>query len=172
MITLEKFIERVGREPEYDDLERCNCSQAGECLHHSCGWCDDCDMPKFLCECSVRRLRGSGVFEDQKISSNCFKYTFSVEEASPEQCIPNVGVLPASRDGAISFVFEDKVPAKLQEYILTRLEGEYQGQIMSQEFYHYMLSRCMYELNKLASEGLLFRGLVDGEWAFRQEGEQ
>ena len=24
-ITREKFIERVGRDPEQDDLERCNC---------------------------------------------------------------------------------------------------------------------------------------------------
>ncbi len=51
LITREYFIERVGREPINDDLERCNCKDAGKINHLLCGWCNDCDLPKFMCQC-------------------------------------------------------------------------------------------------------------------------
>jgi len=42
------FRERVGRDPENDDLDRCNCKLVGV-GHASCGWCNKCDMPRFIC---------------------------------------------------------------------------------------------------------------------------
>jgi hypothetical protein len=48
VISREKFIERVGHEPEQDDLERCNCPRAGEIGHWCCGWNVEADMPQFL----------------------------------------------------------------------------------------------------------------------------
>jgi hypothetical protein len=48
MITREKFIERVGREPEQDDLERCNCPRAGALGHWCCGWNHEQDLPQFM----------------------------------------------------------------------------------------------------------------------------
>ena len=54
-ITKEIFIEKVGREPEDDDLERCNCNQAGEVGHYSCGWCYEHDKPRFVCGCLWRK---------------------------------------------------------------------------------------------------------------------
>ena len=43
------FEERVGREPENDDIDRCNCEDAGKPGHHACGWCPTCDQPRFIC---------------------------------------------------------------------------------------------------------------------------
>lgn len=48
-ITREHFLAATGREPELDDLERCNCQQVGEFGHYACGWCDDCNLPRFAC---------------------------------------------------------------------------------------------------------------------------
>lgn len=48
MITREKFLEATGREPVNDDLERCNCSQAGALLHLCCGWDEKEDKPQFM----------------------------------------------------------------------------------------------------------------------------
>jgi hypothetical protein len=49
MITAEKFKERTGLDPVNDDLERCNCDKAGELGHWFCGWCKECDKPRFIC---------------------------------------------------------------------------------------------------------------------------
>jgi len=49
MIDAKKFQEATGRPPEQDDLERCNCDQEGQIGHLCCGWCPDCDMPRFEC---------------------------------------------------------------------------------------------------------------------------
>jgi hypothetical protein len=43
------FKHCVGREPELDDLDRCNCSKAGELCHMNCGWCHECNLPVFEC---------------------------------------------------------------------------------------------------------------------------
>lgn len=48
-ITAEIFKQKVGREPEQDELDRCNCKQQGEIGHQSCGWCPICDKPRFMC---------------------------------------------------------------------------------------------------------------------------
>lgn len=47
MITREKFVEATGREPEQDDLERCNCERAGQIGHLCCGWNALLNMPQF-----------------------------------------------------------------------------------------------------------------------------
>jgi hypothetical protein len=49
MITHEKYIAATGFSPERDDLDRCNCQLAGEIGHFSCGWCEHCDKPRFVC---------------------------------------------------------------------------------------------------------------------------
>ena len=48
MITPEKFAERVGRPPVDDDLERCNCTEAGDIGHYLCGWDEETDLPVFM----------------------------------------------------------------------------------------------------------------------------
>jgi hypothetical protein len=48
-ITREYFIARVEREPVNDDLERCNCTQAGQLGHWGCGWNVERDLPQFMC---------------------------------------------------------------------------------------------------------------------------
>jgi len=49
-ITKEYFFEKTGKTPVDDDLERCNCPQAGEIGHRSCGWCKICEKPIFMCK--------------------------------------------------------------------------------------------------------------------------
>lgn len=49
MISCAKFRVAVGWPPENDDMERCNCERAGQIGHFLCGWCDSCDLPRFLC---------------------------------------------------------------------------------------------------------------------------
>ncbi len=48
-ITAERFAAAVGREPENDDLDRCNCPDAGNIGHLGCGWCRQCEKPRFIC---------------------------------------------------------------------------------------------------------------------------
>lgn len=50
MITREKFKEATGLEPEQDDLDRCNCTQAGELGHFFCGWNEEKNLPRFMTE--------------------------------------------------------------------------------------------------------------------------
>lgn len=47
-ITAEKFKEATGREPEDDDLERCNCGKAGQMGHFMCGWNSKLNLPVFM----------------------------------------------------------------------------------------------------------------------------
>lgn len=47
IITREHFISATGREPEHDDLERCNCPHAGEITHSMCGWDTERNKPRF-----------------------------------------------------------------------------------------------------------------------------
>lgn len=47
MITRERFMKATRREPEHDDLERCNCSKAGEIGHFCCGWNEAQELPQF-----------------------------------------------------------------------------------------------------------------------------
>lgn len=46
-ITHEQFIKATGREPDNDDLERCNCENAGMAGHYSCGWNRVLNRPVF-----------------------------------------------------------------------------------------------------------------------------
>ena len=54
MITLEKYIEAMGSPPPYNNLERCNCPNAGEPGHRYCGWCPDHDKPRAMCGCQLK----------------------------------------------------------------------------------------------------------------------
>jgi len=47
MITKQIFLEATGRVPVDDDLERCNCQNAGE-GHYFCGWNHDMNRPAFF----------------------------------------------------------------------------------------------------------------------------
>lgn len=55
-ITREYFIAYVGREPENDDLERCNCKHAGQPGHGSCGWDRVTELPMFMVGFPERRF--------------------------------------------------------------------------------------------------------------------
>ena len=57
--TREKFIAATGREPQDDDLERCNCPHAGETTHTQCGWGHDQNLPKFLALPVGVKMQGS-----------------------------------------------------------------------------------------------------------------
>lgn len=46
-ITKQQFEEATGLPPEQDDLERCNCNQAGQLGHFHCGWDDKRHLPNF-----------------------------------------------------------------------------------------------------------------------------
>lgn len=48
IITAEHFEKRVGSLPVQDDLERCNCPDAGRTMHTQCGWDVEFDLPVFL----------------------------------------------------------------------------------------------------------------------------
>ena len=50
-MTEEEFEKLVGVPPTDDDLERVNCSHAGEPLHQQCGWCAIHNKPRFMCGC-------------------------------------------------------------------------------------------------------------------------
>lgn len=48
-ITAARFKQATGYTPQRDDLERCNCKDAGQVGHWSCGWCEH-DKPVFMCQ--------------------------------------------------------------------------------------------------------------------------
>ena len=48
MITPEQFEYYVGRAPMDDDMERCNCSKAGQTGHDQCGWNLKHNLPVFM----------------------------------------------------------------------------------------------------------------------------
>lgn len=56
-ITAEYFKEATGREPESDDLERCNCPRAGKMNHNQCGWDDEANLPWFQSPNIVKRYK-------------------------------------------------------------------------------------------------------------------
>jgi len=63
-ITKKLFKEYTGREPENDDLERCNCKKAGLLGHQQCGWCKVRNIPVYECyQCSKVYVHG-GKHED------------------------------------------------------------------------------------------------------------
>ena len=48
MITEEMFEAATGDKPVNDDLERCNCTKAGEPGHYMCGWNHYANLPVFM----------------------------------------------------------------------------------------------------------------------------
>lgn len=48
MITEQQFKEATGQEPVNDDLDRCNCRDAGKMMHQQCGWSTKHNLPMFL----------------------------------------------------------------------------------------------------------------------------
>jgi len=48
-ITKEQFFKMVGSNSINDDLERCNCNKVGQLGHWSCGICEKCNKPRFIC---------------------------------------------------------------------------------------------------------------------------
>jgi len=53
-IDAKQFKKIMGREPIEDDLDRVNCLHPGELGHHYCGWCTECNRPKFACTCPLK----------------------------------------------------------------------------------------------------------------------
>ena len=47
-MTADEFIKATGNISENDDLERANCSEAGQVGHHGCGVCEH-GKPVFTC---------------------------------------------------------------------------------------------------------------------------
>ena len=57
MIDAETFKAATGLDPRDDDLERCNCSDAGKLGHYSCGWNVAENMPVFMVGPNTERGR-------------------------------------------------------------------------------------------------------------------
>jgi hypothetical protein len=61
-ITAEQFEQAAGHPPIQDDLERANCTRAGEIGHFYCGWCHVHNHPKAECgdcfEATARQSKG------------------------------------------------------------------------------------------------------------------
>jgi hypothetical protein len=55
MITAEQFEDATGHPPQDDDLERCNCPEAGSLMHQYCGWDHERNLPEFIAV--ARRLK-------------------------------------------------------------------------------------------------------------------
>jgi hypothetical protein len=53
IIIAEDYKKATGDDPANDDLERCNCEDAGKMFHHSCGWCFEHNRPIFQCGCNT-----------------------------------------------------------------------------------------------------------------------
>ena len=54
-ITAELFRQYTGREPEDDDLERCNCTKQGQQGHIFCGWNTSFNAPRFEVGDSIKQ---------------------------------------------------------------------------------------------------------------------
>ena len=54
-MTAEDFQTRTGRPPEYDELERANCTRHPEVGHISCGWCVH-NKPRWMCIPCLQRV--------------------------------------------------------------------------------------------------------------------
>ena len=63
-MTEQEFEAKTGRKPQMDDVDRVNCESAGLLGHWHCGWCEQCDKPRFDClvwrhtEENIRRKGG------------------------------------------------------------------------------------------------------------------
>jgi hypothetical protein len=57
-MTADEFKQATGADPVDDDLERVNCTHAGEMGHWQCGWCPACNKPRFMCGHSLMKKAG------------------------------------------------------------------------------------------------------------------
>ena len=161
MITKEYFTDCVGREPELDDLERCNCDKVGEPGHETCGWCENCDLPLFICGCYSRNilstprrhvLKCSGIFESNFEDVDA---TYIVEKSQDD--VPNVGILPFPSHRSINVIFEEDVPKELESHILDVVGDTFDHSIMESSNYTSILTLIIHELHRLVSIGNLYR---------------
>jgi hypothetical protein len=53
MKSVQQFYAATGYTPENDDMDRVNCTEAGNPTHSFCGWCNDHDKPRFICGCML-----------------------------------------------------------------------------------------------------------------------
>jgi len=58
MLSYNTFKLRTGYPPVDDDLERVNCNKAGEPGHFYCGWCLQCNLPRFKCGHPLISIKG------------------------------------------------------------------------------------------------------------------
>ena len=70
----DEFVAKLGREPVLDDLDRVNCPHAGKIGHSLCGWCDECNRPKFECLCP---RKGKLIFIDGKLDTGLSDMEFA-----------------------------------------------------------------------------------------------
>jgi hypothetical protein len=49
-ITIEQFKQATGTMPTLDDMDMVNCPDQGHQGHMLCGWCNQCNKPRFICE--------------------------------------------------------------------------------------------------------------------------
>lgn len=64
MIDEKQFKEMVGREPQEDELELCNCQKAGTIGHNHCGVCELHNQPRNVCGCFFD-LKNKEIVEDK-----------------------------------------------------------------------------------------------------------
>jgi len=165
-ITREYFIERVGREPENDDLERCNCHCGNVVGHLMCGWCEVHEKPRFICMCGPHTnvLTKPGWFKPVYTSSRYARESFVVDASDYPAVIPNFGLLPLVFNNVITVLFEDGAPDELKEYILKEIDWAL-PMTMEESTFARAVGNIEYLLSSLAAQGRLKRGLK-GKWVF------
>lgn len=174
IITKEKFIERVGREPISDDLERCNCQDVGKVGHHLCGWSEEFDLPMFMCpgkKVKKRELSESGIFDsvyDSEHYSEISNHEYEVKPSLGFQQIPNVGILPIPFTNSINIILEKGVPDEILPYLQDSV-SDMVNKNMCEATYHGILNEIIYTLQKLVAEKRLYRYWQNpNKWIFEK----
>ena len=171
MIAREYFMNCVGRAPEGDDLERCNCEHAGNAGHFLCGWCERHEAPRYLCGClalkdRILMLRGSGVFSSDRFIGYSEEIQLRVEE-SGDAIIPNVWIVPSSRDRNITVLFGSDVPDELVKCIVEKANIiELLHAVMSDQVCHEVLNRIFHVMHAFADRCFLWRDVFTQKWAY------
>lgn len=171
-ITREYFFERVGREPENDDLERSNCTCEGLAGHFMCGWCRVHDRPRFVCGCMQNDivLTKSGVFEAVENPLFLETHVFRVDPSERPKATPNFGVLPLSYAGTVVLVYQEGVPQEMLEWLEKRADNigdVYIGHMMRPQIFNNIFQQVESLLLAMVRSGKLFRGSDEKQWVFR-----
>jgi hypothetical protein len=173
-ITHDVFLEKTGHVPQDDDLERCNCLKAGEPLHEFCGWCEECDQPKFMCTCAIYRkpttIHTSRVLPVwERSSKTSYDLYYVVAKSGPGQPYPNVCVLPIQQTRTIEILFEKglSLSEDVAQVIRSRLE-EFGGLVMNQENYHAILHSIIDCFIDLYNKQIIYRNFRD-EWECKKK---